>query len=379
LGFWISFGIRISAFDIGRRCHHQRHSVLFPTMSTARRGPRFLITRLSAVGDCIFTLPVACALRRHFPEAFIGWVVEPLSAGLVRPHDCLDEVIVVPRRWWKSPRTAWELRRKLRSLAIDTAIDVQSLNKSAMAAWLSGAKQRIGFARPWGRELSLVLNNVRVREKSEHVVDAYLELLAPLGIESPQVEFRIPEDAAARTAMASYREHELHGQPFAVINPGASWNSKLWPIGRYAEVARHLGTRHGVRSVVIWYGDSERAWAEEIVAGASGHSLLARPTTLNEVAALARQARLFISSDTGPLHLAAAVGTPCVAMYGPTPVGHCGPYGPQHIALQAYYQDGTRYQRRAGDNRAMQAITVEQVCAACDEILLRSTVTDRAA
>jgi lipopolysaccharide heptosyltransferase I len=340
-------------------------------MTHATSSPRFLITRLSAVGDCIFTLPVACALRRHVPEAFIAWLVEPLSAGLLRPHDCLDEVIVVPRRWWKSPRASVELRRKLRSLEIDTTIDVQSLNKSAMAAWLSGAKRRIGFARPWGRELSLVLNNVRVREQSDHVVDAYLELLRPLGIEQPQVEFRIPEDPAARAAMAAFIDRELPGRPFAVINPGTTWNSKLWPIDRYAEVARHLGERHGVRSVVIWYGDAEQAMAGQIVAGSAGHALFAPPTKLNEVAALARRAALFLSSDTGPLHLAAAVGTPCVSMYGPTRIGHCGPYGQQHIALQAYYQEGTRYQRRAGDNRAMQAITAAAVCEACDKILRR--------
>lgn len=334
-------------------------------------SPRFLITRLSAVGDCIFTLPVACALRRHYPDAFIAWVVEPLSAGLLRPHDCLDELIVVPRRWWKSPRVALELRRKLRSLAIDTTIDVQSLNKSSLAAWLSGAKRRIGFARPWGRELSLVLNNVRVREQSDHVVDAYLELLRPLGIHSPEVEFRIPEDPAARAAMAAFHDRDLGGRPIAVINPGASWDSKLWPIARYADVARHLGARHGVRSVVVWYGDVEHGFAEQIAAGAADQAVLAPPTKLNEVAALARRASLFISSDTGPLHLAAAVGTPCVGLYGPTRVGHCGPYGAQHIALQAYYQGGTRSQRRSGDNRAMQAITTEQVCDACDEILAR--------
>jgi ADP-heptose:LPS heptosyltransferase len=166
-------------------------------------------------------------------------------------------------------------------------------------------------------------------------------------------------------------DNQLNGQSIAVINPGASWNSKLWPLDRYAEVARHLGQRHSLRSVVVWYGDVERSFAEEIVAGAGEHAVLAPPTKLHEVAALARAAALFISSDTGPLHLAAAVGTPCVAMYGPTRIGHCGPYGKQHIALQAYYQEGTRHQRRSGDNRAMQAISAIDVCGACDEILVR--------
>ena len=111
------------------------------------------------------------------------------------------------------------------------------------------------------------------------------------------------------------------------------------------------------------------------VAGSAGSALLAPPTRLNEVAALARRARLFISSDTGPLHLAAAVGTPSVGLYGTTRVARCGPYGPRHIALQAYYQSGTSRQRRAADNLAMQAITIEQACQACDDVLDRTSAT----
>jgi ADP-heptose:LPS heptosyltransferase len=217
-----------------------------------------------------------------------------------------------------------------------------------------------------------VLNNELVRAQADHVVDGYLELLRPLGIVSPQVEFRIPEDVAARASMAAFEDRDLAGQPLAVINPAASWASKMWPIARYGEVARHLGQRHGMRCVVAWYGAVERGWAEEIVAGSAGHAILAPPTKLHELAALARQARLFVSSDTGPLHLAAAVGTPCVGLYGTTRVARCGPYGQQHIALQAFYQDGTSRQRRAADNLAMQAITVQQVCQACDEVLERN-------
>lgn len=334
-------------------------------------SPRVLIVRLSAVGDTIFSLPVACALRRHYPQAMIAWVVEPLSALMVRDHDCLDEVIVVPRGWWKSPAELRKLHGRLAELRIDTTLDIQSLTKSALIARLSGAKRRIGFTRPWGRELSLLWNNERVSVQADHVVDGYLEILKPLGIQSPRVEFRIPEDVAARGVMAAFTAREFRGQPLAVINPAASWASKIWPIERYGEVARHLGQRHGLRSVVLWYGDTERGWAEQIVSGSQGQAVLAPPTKLNEVAALARQASLFLSSDTGPLHLAAAMGTPCIGLYGTSRVGRCGPHGSQHIALQAYYQDGTSRQRRSAANLAMQAITVAQVCDACDEILGR--------
>jgi ADP-heptose:LPS heptosyltransferase len=137
-------------------------------------------------------------------------------------------------------------------------------------------------------------------------------------------------------------------------------------------VAAYLGRRHGVRSIVVWHGDTERSWAEQIVAGSLGEAVHAPPTNLVELGALARRSVLFVGSDTGPLHLAAAVGTSCVGLYGTSHSERTGPYGPNHVRLQAWYQDGTSRQRRSAANTAMQAITVEDVCRACDQVLTRS-------
>ena len=156
-----------------------------PRMDTDVKSPRILIVRLSAIGDAIQTMPVACALRERFPEAFLAWAVEERAGTLLRGHEALDELIVLPRGWLKSPGGVWRLRRRLRDFRFDVAIDVQSLTKSAVLAWLSGARRRIGFGNPGGRELSKWLNNERVDPKATHVVDRYLELLRPLGIESP--------------------------------------------------------------------------------------------------------------------------------------------------------------------------------------------------
>ncbi len=342
-------------------------------MTDLSRSPRFLIVRLSALGDCVLSLPVACALRTKYPNAFIAWVAEPLGARLLKSHPCLDEVVVVPRGWWKSPRSVFDLRKKLRALAIDTALDVQSLTKSAMVAWLSGAKQRIGLARPWGRELSLLMNNVRVSPTRDHVVDAFLEMLQPLGIEAPAIEFGISEDATARERMEEFLQRELAGRRPAIIVPFATWHSKSWPIDRYGHVAAHLGRKHGLCSVVPWYGALERAAAEQVVAESEGHAVLAAETNLFDITSLARRAARFVGPDTGLLHLAAAVGTPCVGLYGPTRIERCGPYGKIHVPLQAYYQAGTRRQRRTADNLAMQAIDAAAVCRACDQALLFST------
>jgi ADP-heptose:LPS heptosyltransferase len=158
---------------------------------------------------------------------------------------------------------------------------------------------------------------------------------------------------------------------FALVNPGAGWPSKLWPAERYAAVTRHLGHACSLPSLVVWAGPQERDWAEQIVAGSEGHARMAPNTTLTELAALTRRARLFVGSDTGPLHLAAAVGTPCVGLYGPMPAERNGPYGPGHVALQKMLFNGTSRQRRNAPGTLMEAIEVEHVCDACDRILKR--------
>lgn len=331
-------------------------------------SPRILITRLSAIGDCILTTPVACAIRDQYPHAFLAWVMEPAAASLLQGHAAIDELIVVRKGWLRSPSMVWELRSRLRRLRFDMVIDPQSLTKSAMLGWLSGARCRVGLAAPQGRELSLVLNNRRVATQAEHVVERQLELLSSLGIERPAVRFDIPrQEAAEENARGWLESHSL--SRFAVINPGAGWDSRLWPADRYAMVAQHLARQHGLRSVVVWAGDRERGWADEIVARSAGQAVLALPTTLPELASILRAASLFVGSDTGPMHLAAAVGTRCVALHGPTRPEQSGPYGTGHRAVQAYYQSGTSRQRRAAKNDAMQAIGTAEVCQACDAAL----------
>jgi heptosyltransferase I len=354
-------------------------------------SPRILIVRLSAIGDVIQTMPVACALRERFPQAFLAWAVQERAGGLLRGHEALDELILLPRGWLKSPRGVWQLRRRLHDMQFDVAIDVQSLTKSAVLAWLSGAKRRIGFGNPGGRELSKWFNNERVDPKTTHVVDRYLELLRPLGIASPAVRFQVPEHEEDRKAAEeiicgrqeclpscdeeSGRQECLPScDGFAIINPGAGWPSKLWPADRHAAVARHLGDAWHLPTLVAWAGQGERDLAEQVAEGAGGAARVAPPTTLPQLAALARRARLFIGSDTGPLHLAAAVGTPCVGLYGPWPAARHGPYGPQHIALQKMFFEGPTRARRTAPAAYMESISVDMVCEACDRLLERANV-----
>lgn len=333
------------------------------------RSPRILISRLSHIGDCILTLPVLNTLRAYFPGAFIGWVVESPSDQLLDLHPALDQVIVVKRGWMKSPGRVRELRRQLRSLSLDISVDPQSLTKSSFVSWLSGARRRVGFARGVGRELAPWLNNQLCHPETTHVVDRSLELLRTLGIRAPHVEFGIQEGPAAQAMIEQYIRTSHLACGFSVLNPGAGWASRRWPVSRFASVARHLGQKHSLPSVVAWAGDEERGWAEHIVTRAGGHALLAPKTSLKELAALLRAARLYVGSDTGPLHLAVAVGTTSVVLHGTTLPEASGAYGPGHIAVQAYYQSGSSRQRRNAENHAMRAIEIDMVCGACDRAI----------
>ena len=336
-------------------------------MPTPRKAPRILITRLSAIGDCIHSLPIVAAIRCSFPDAFIGWVTQSGPASLITGTPGLDEVISVDRNWMKKWRTIRETRRRLREFRFDTVIDPQSLTKSSLLGWLSGARTRIGFARGQGRELAPLLNNQRVKPVRAHVVERYLELLRPLGVRDPQVTFPLPSFPESAETVEGFLGGRSLGR-FGLLNPGAGWNSKLWPHERYAEVADYLHREHSIRSIVLWAGNREKAWAESIT-HASRAAVLAPDTSLIELGELCRRAEIFVGSDTGPMHLAAAVGTTCVAMFGPTLPSVCGPWGEKHIPLQARYQDGSSKERRGDDNSAMREINVASVCAACDQIL----------
>ncbi|MEN6459448.1 MAG: glycosyltransferase family 9 protein [Thermoguttaceae bacterium] len=340
-------------------------------MKTDGKWPRILIVRLSAIGDAIQTMPVACALRERFPEAFLAWAVEQRAGGLLAGHESLDELILLPRGWLKSPSVVWGLRRRLRDLRFDVAVDVQSLTKSAVVAWLSGARRRIGFGNPGGRELSQWFNNERVDPKSTHVVDRYLELLRPLGIAPARVRFQVPEteEDAGRAKQMIHDAGLTDG--FAIINPGAGWPSKLWPTDRYGAVARHLAETVRLPTLVVWAGSAEQTLARQVAVHGGPLTQVAPRTTLRELAALARRARLFLGADTGPLHLAAAVGTPCVGLYGPWPAMRHGPYGSQNISLQQMVFEGSARARRTAPAVYMESITAAMACAACDNILRR--------
>ncbi|MFI4874656.1 MAG: glycosyltransferase family 9 protein [Blastopirellula sp. JB062] len=331
-------------------------------------SPRILIVRLSALGDAILTLPLLCALRDKFPHAEITWLSEPIAAQILAGHPCLDHLITAGKGWLKRPSEALSLRRRLRAARLDIAFDVQGLTKSAAAAWLSGAPRRITFARGQARELAPNLATELISPRQPHVVHRYLELGQAVSIHSPAIEYRLPIDETARGEVAAIRRGLDRAGNFAVLNPGAGWFSKTWMPQRFAEVAQHLEKQYQLPSLVTWGNQREADWAEEIAQMSNGAAIATPKLSLPQLKELYRSASLFVGCDTGPLHLAAAVDTPCIALFGVTPIETCRPLGPHHQVVQAYYQRLTSRQRARAGNEAMRAISTSMVIDAVDSL-----------
>ena len=339
------------------------------------KRPRILICRLSHIGDCILTLPMLSALRQAMPDAWIAWAVEKPTPQLLEHHPDLDELITIPKGWLKKTKTILAVRKQLREYAFDIAIDPQSIAKSALLGWASGAKTRVGFRGDHGRELSSWFNNVSVEPKSTHLVDRSLELLQGLGINHQQAQFHLPLRESAHCYIDQFLDEQgLSESRYLVINPGASWPSKRWEDERFGKVARELHQQTGLRPVITWAGDEERKMSMAICASSQGAAILAPPTDLQQLAALMQRAELFLGCDTGPLHLAAAVDTICVGLYGPTRPQDSGAYGQKHFAIQNEYQSGNSRQRRRGSNHAMRTITEPPVSHACCRALAAARV-----
>lgn len=336
-------------------------------------APRsIVVVKLSAIGDVLHAVPTAVALKRAFPGARIGWVVEGRAGDVLAGHPAVDHLFRLPRGWLKSFTTIRGLRRQLRDFAPDVTLDLQGLLKSGVPTWLSGARMRIGHAFPESREQAWRCYTHAVEATAAHVIDRNLHLLSALAVRDSRAAFDMPRWPVSRLRMQEWLASLRLQVPPALINPGAGWPSKIWPAERFAAVARELGRRHGLPSIVVWGGAAEREAAEQIVAASGGAAIMAPQTTLQDLGELSRLGRVFISSDTGPLHLAAAVGTPCVGLFGPVPAKRNGPYGLGHRTVEPPASLRPAWEHRKTDRVAMEAIDVERVVAAASDILARS-------
>jgi lipopolysaccharide heptosyltransferase I len=290
----------------------------------------FVIVRLGALGDVVHAIPVAAALRRAFPSARIDWLVS------AKHREILDLVPVIDRRLVLNDFVGSV--RDLRRARYDVAIDLQGLIKSAILARGSGAPRVLGFSASYARErlarpfyteaYDPGRGGIYDRRETRHVVEINLGMLQQLGVAlaPPECPIDAVDSAVARWAS------ERTGGRYALLNPGAAWPNKRWPPERLATIARELREHHGLVSVVLW-GPGEESLAASVVAGAGGAALISPATTIADIVGLARGAALMVSGDTGPTHIASAVGTPLVGIYGPTRPARNGPLSPADVTL----------------------------------------------
>ncbi|MEE9257731.1 MAG: glycosyltransferase family 9 protein [bacterium] len=307
---------------------------------------RFLLVRLGAVGDVIHTLPLAAALRDAFPSSYISWAVAPGPGLLLRDNPDLDKVFLVDTRAWRRAGFAGGLSmigrdlRSLRSLRADVAIDSQGLIKSGFIAWASGAKVRVGFEQRHCREglnAAFMTAWAEPPDGARHVVEKNLSLLSPLGVQPPAAEslrFPIPERAEEAGEADAYfrREGISGGRPLLVIHPGAGWETKRWEEGRFATLGDAWPKLTGGEVLLTW-GPGEEEMIRRVAAAMSAPAKIAPPTDIRQMAALLRRADVFAGGDTGPLHLAAALGVACLALMGSTEPARNGPWGRGHALL----------------------------------------------
>jgi lipopolysaccharide heptosyltransferase I len=328
-----------------------------------------LVVRLSSIGDVVHTLPAVAALERHGWQT--GWLVEPASRPLLEANPAVSRLALAPPARAFRLGEALETVRELRAGLYDAALDFQGLWKSAVWSRLSGARRVLGFARPWRREPAsalLLRERVEMPGGAAHVIDKNLALLEPLGIDAMgSREFPLPparEEAVAveKSLGAAGLEH------FVVLNAGGGWSNKLWPAECFGALALALCER-GLRPLVTW-GPGEEALAERVVAASTGAAVRCFRTTLLELIAVLRRARLVVAGDTGPLHLACAVGTPVVGIYGPTDPARNGPFAPADRVVRRAPACAPCHRRRcAVHDGVMSAIGVAEVLAAVEERL----------
>jgi heptosyltransferase-1 len=353
------------------------------SLSSPATVPQFnsiLIVRLSAMGDIIHTLPAAAALRQAFPYATIGWLVEerwaqllctsryPRSGARSPQRPLVDHVHTVnTAEWRRSPFSfnSWQQiavsLSELRGVQYDATIDFQGAIRSALLARWSGAPIVYGSIQPRENAASMFYTR-KILPAGTHVVEQALALssaLLPMGSAESLIEFPVDPDAEHKVAALTA---DLNA--FAILNPGAGWGAKRWPAERYGQVAQELA-KDGLSSLIN-FGPGEESLAVSVEAASAGAARRVS-CSLSELIALTRRARLFIGGDTGPMHMAAALKVPVVAIFGPTNPARNGPFGTRSIVLRSTISttDHTRYR---DPEKGLLEITVTEVLAAARKL-----------
>jgi heptosyltransferase-1 len=331
---------------------------------------RILVVKFGSLGDVVHCLPSVQQLLEHFPNAEIDWLIERKNQTVVEMSGLGVRIVPIDTYQWRnspgigSAKEILEFVWSLRTDGYDCTIDFQGLLKSAFFGYLSAAPIRIGWERDFLKEsTSRFFYTDVVSPRRVHIIDQQMELLKPLGI-SPQWDTITPLRPPATAGVSI--ERKLDGfSDFILINPGGAWKTKRWGVENYGLLARRL-IDNGLPVAVTW-GPGEKGIADEIQ-GLAGESARLIPATLQELVALCERARLFVGGDTGPMHFAAAVGIPVVAIFGPTSSDRNGPFRREDVVVERRMECRPCYERDVcplDHLDCLRKITVDQVYEAC--------------
>ena len=321
---------------------------------------KFLVVRLSSLGDMVHAFPAVNGLRQSFPNSEIVWLTHPKWKALVRAGGVANDVWTVDTREWSSLRS---ILARIRRHPFQTAIDYQGLWKSAALPFLAGVPRRIGFSSQTIREAGVpMLYTDRVRvNAAAHVSDQNGELTARAGAKQPvgRVVLQIPaeEEASVKDSL-----HKAGIREYIVLSPGGGWRSKCWPAERYGQLALRIQEEFQMRCVIN-AGPGEEDLVKSVLAAAGTSRPFPYSGSLGQLMALLKNARAVVAGDTGPLHLADALGTPVVAIFGPTDPARNGPYQKSGVVLR-WEGAATTYKRGSEPDESLLHISVEEVVSA---------------
>lgn len=332
---------------------------------------KILVVKPSSLGDIIHALPTVRILRRAFPQADIAWLINENFAPILDGCPVINRVIPFARHRYTTPHGIAELGHLIAALhreRFDWAIDLQCLLRSSLITLTTGARRRTGLSD--GREGSTSFYNelIKIPTPHMHAVDRYLMLPRQLGIQVDCVEFPLAPDP---------RGAKAGREKLILVNPGARWPTKRWPAPRFGELLARLAALWPDHRLAIIGSPDERITAEAIAASAhTPVEVLAGRTTLPQLVDLMRRAALLISNDSGPMHLAVAVGTPVVAIFGPTNPRQTGPYpGAAHAVLRVSLPCSPCLKAQCKDTPQVSCLTqieVEQVVAATERLMRKA-------
>ena len=326
-----------------------------------------LVVRLGALGDLVHTVPAVAALRRAFPTAQIHWLVAAEQRTVVDLVTVVDRVIPLGA----PTLAAWTtVVRILRATSYDLAIDFQGLLKTAILARASGAARVVGFSIWHVRERrAQPLSSDEGSPKGGHVIYENLRLARAVLVADPeQPPPPFPLVTVESPALEAIRG-QLGSRRFALVNAGSAWPNKRWMPIAFGEVAAFLHSACGLTPVIVW-GPGEEGLAHTVAASSSGSAIVAPPTDVRDLVALSRAAALVLSGDTGPLHIATAVGAPTVSIFGPTDPSRNGPINESDIAVSRYESCRCQYERRCHEaSWCLSRLGPAEVCAAIQQRL----------